>query len=112
MSKVGENTRRYVGEFGAHAAREQTEREEKSLPIFIALWTRLLTRLLRWWLRLHAANICGSRLDAATIRMSLDLLPTRFDRWTKVRQALAERGVPPVLLNYLPSSDDDNESEG
>jgi hypothetical protein len=44
--------------------------------------------------------------------MSLDLLPTRFDRWTKVRQALAERGVPPVLLNYLPSSDDDNESEG
>jgi hypothetical protein len=37
MSKVGENTRRYVGEFGAHAAREQTEREEKSLPIFIAL---------------------------------------------------------------------------
>jgi hypothetical protein len=30
MSKVGENTRRYVGEFGGHAAREQTEREEKT----------------------------------------------------------------------------------
>jgi hypothetical protein len=29
MSKVGENTRRYVAEFGAHAAREQTERAEK-----------------------------------------------------------------------------------
>jgi hypothetical protein len=30
----------------------------------------------------------------------------------EIRQALAERGVPPVLLNYLPSSDDDDESEG